>query len=103
MRGKADVPVSDVPVTTPQLRCRPVVRARLGPQLRAVPGLPRRMGKPCAGASGLANSREPRALRADRFDRQLASAITFVRPARFGSVITASSETSVQLFSRRTR
>jgi hypothetical protein len=36
MRGKADVPVSDVPVgryriTTPQLRCRPVVRVRLGP------------------------------------------------------------------------
>jgi hypothetical protein len=35
MRGKADVPVSGVPVgryriTTPQLRCRPVVRVRLG-------------------------------------------------------------------------
>jgi hypothetical protein len=54
MRSKADVPVSDVPVgryriTTPQLRCRPVVRVRLGPH-SAVPGLPRRMGKPCAGS-----------------------------------------------------
>jgi hypothetical protein len=28
---------------------------------------------------------------------------TIVRPARFGSVITASSGTSIQLFSRRTR
>jgi hypothetical protein len=54
MRSKADIVESDVPVgryriTTPQLRCRPVVRVRLGPQLRAVPGHPRRMGKPCAG------------------------------------------------------
>jgi hypothetical protein len=50
MRSKADVPVSDVPVgryriTTPQLRCRPVGRVRLGPHS----SLPRRMGKPLRG------------------------------------------------------
>jgi hypothetical protein len=37
MRSKADIVESDVPVgryriTTPQLRCRPAVRVRLGPQ-----------------------------------------------------------------------
>jgi hypothetical protein len=54
MRGKADVPVSDVPVAaivSPPAAPVQARGARLArPSLRAVRSLPRRMGKPCAGS-----------------------------------------------------
>jgi hypothetical protein len=54
MRGKADVPVSDVPVGRYRIATR---SSGAGPWCGsgsaltpAVPSLPRRMGKPCAGS-----------------------------------------------------